>query len=120
VSADAYHAGLVKLIRVGPLGSVPWISKLVRVYTRDLVSRDGTAVLTVRWEATGSAGGLFPALDADITLSPDGKDTSRLTLDGVYRAPLGGVGAGLDRVMLNRIAAATGRSLLSRISDAIS
>jgi hypothetical protein len=119
VSEDAYDSGVVGLTRVGPLGGVPGASKLVRVYVRDLVTHDGGAVLTLRWEATGPGGGLFPALDADITLSPVSEQESRLTLDGAYRPPLASLGAGLDRVILHRVAAPTMRTLLEQIADGI-
>ena len=91
-SEGAYGDGLASLIRVGPIGAVPGVSKLVEVRFRDLVIRDDTALLTLRWEATGPGGGLFPALDADITLTPAGEQATRLTLAGAYRPPLAGPG----------------------------
>ncbi len=118
-SAGAYDSGLVGLLRVGPLGDVRGASKLVRVYVRDLVRRDDCAVLTLRWEATGAGGALFPALDADITLSPVTPGSARLTLNGAYRPPLAGLGAGLDRAILNRVAAATVRALLNQIASVL-
>jgi len=121
-SARAYDdgfGGTEGLARVGPFGDVPGVSKLVRVMARDLVRHDGRAVLTLRWQATGSGGRLFPALDADITLMPDGAQASLLTLDGAYRPPLAGVGAGLDRAVLNRIATRTAAALLRQIAGAI-
>jgi len=71
------------------------------------VLRDDTVVLPLRWEATGAAGRLFPVLDADLVLTGDGGERSTLALTGAYRPPLGGVGAVLDRALLNRAAAAT-------------
>jgi hypothetical protein len=88
------------------------------VHFRDLVMRDDSAVLTLRWEATGPGGRLFPALDADITLTPAGERATLLRLAGSYRPPLGSLGAGLDRAILHR-AAATIRAFLSRVADSI-
>ncbi|HEX9064275.1 MAG TPA: hypothetical protein VF843_04155 [Streptosporangiaceae bacterium] len=123
VSGDVYdssQAGFTGMTRVGPSDGARWVSKLVRVYVRDVVVHDGRAVLTLRWEATGPGGGLFPALDADITLSPaEGGPGCLLTLDGVYRPPFGALGAGLDRIALSRVAGPTARSLLRRIADSI-
>ena len=118
-SERAYGDGLASLIRVGPIGPVPGASKLVEVRFRDLVIHDDTALLTLRWEAIGPGGGLFPALDADITLAPAGERATRVTLAGAYRPPLAGLGAGLDRAILRRVATATIRSLLSRLADAL-
>ena len=117
-SRNAYGEGLM-VVRVGPVGSAPGLSKLVEVRYRDLVTRGDTAVLTLRWEASGTGGGLFPALDADITLSPAGEHGCELRLDGAYRPPLGGLGAGLDRALLHRVAMATIADFIRRIADAI-
>jgi hypothetical protein len=80
----------------------------------------------LRWEATGTAGGLFPMLDADISISPAGEGTSpagkesaRLALSGTYRPPLRRLGAGLDRVIMSRVATATFRSLLRSVADTV-
>lgn len=107
------------IARVGPIGPVPGMSKLVRVRFREPVQHGATLVLTLRWEATGAGGPLFPVLDADVTLIPDGDQATLIALDGVYRPPGGAVGAGLDRAILHKVAIATIRSLLGQITDAI-
>ena len=72
-----------------------------------------------RWEATGPGGRLFPALDADIWLTPAGEHAARLSLAGVYRPPLGALGAGLDKAVFHRVADATVQSLLARVADVL-
>ena len=116
-SDGAYGDGLTGLVRVGPLGEVPGMSKLVEVHVLDVVTRGESAVLALRWQATGPRGGLFPALDADIWLTPAGEHSARLSLAGVYRPPLAAVGAGLDKAILHRVADATVRSLLARSQE---
>jgi hypothetical protein len=118
-SRGAYGEGIAGLIRVGPLGGGPGPSKLAEVRFLDVVIRDGSAVLTLRWEATGPGGVLFPALDADITLTPAGEQGCRLAVDGAYRPPLGAVGAGLDKAIMRRVATATMRSFLSRVAESV-
>jgi hypothetical protein len=118
-SERAYDDGLAGVIRVAALGDRPDFSRLVRVHFRELVVRDDTAVLTMRWEAAGYGSGLFPALDADITLSLADEHATRLALAGAYRPPLAGLGATLDKTVMHRVATVTMRSLLSRIADAI-
>ena len=105
-SQEAYSDGITGLARVGPMGSVPGLSRLVQVHFRELKASDDSARLALRWEATGPGGELFPALDADITLTPAGNHstTLTLTLTGAYRPPLGTVGAELDRAILYRVA----------------
>jgi len=118
-SADAYGEGVTELIRVGPHGSAPAMSKLVEVRFQNLVKRDDYAGLAVRWEATGPGGGLFPALDADITVTPAGEQTTLLKLTGTYRPPLGALGTMLDMAILHRIAIRTIRTFLNRIAAAL-
>jgi hypothetical protein len=118
-SEAAYGEGITGLARVGPLGSVPGVSRLVEIRFRELVQPDGCAGLALRWEAVGPGGSMFPALDADLTLTPAGENASVLTLAGTYRPPLGALGSGLDRAILHRVATATVRAFLNRVADAI-
>ena len=118
-SEQAYAEGLAGLTRVGPFGAVLGASKLVRVQLLEPVPRDDTVVLPLRWEASGAAGRLFPVLDADLVLTPSGEDAATLALTGAYRPPLGSLGEVLDRALLNRAAAATVRSLLTRLADSM-
>ena len=89
------------------------------MYVRDVVTLGEGTGLALRWEATGPGGGLFPALDADIWLTPAGGHSARLSLAGVYRPPLAGLGAGLDKAVFHRVADATVRSLLARVTDVL-
>jgi hypothetical protein len=118
-SAAAYQDGLGQLVWVGPLGDVPGLSRLVRVHFLDPVDRDGATTMAMRWEATGVTGRLFPALDANLTLAAAGDQATQMTLTGVYRSPLGALGAGLDRALLHHVASATIHSLLARVSKAL-
>src|SRR3984885_5562489 len=88
-SERAYAEGLDGLTGTGPSGAVLGASRLVRVQLLELLPREDSLVLPLRWEATGAAGQLFPVLDADLTLSPGGKERCTLTLTGAYRPPLG-------------------------------
>ena len=112
--------GSAGLARVGPLGPVRGLSRVVEVQFGDLVARAESAHLALRWEAVGPGGGQFPALDADIELARVDDQATTLTLTGVYRPPLGNVGAGLDQAILHRVAVATIRDFLGRVRAAIS
>jgi hypothetical protein len=122
LSRHSYEGGLEHLLRVGP----PGVSKLVRVSFTEPVSRgaeggeeDAKLAFGLRWEATGMAGGLFPVLDADLTLTSTGAQATRLVLVGSYRPPLGGLGTGLDRAVLHQVAAGTIRALLRDVGGAL-
>ena len=118
-SGDAYAEGLAGLVRVGPFGDMIGASKLVRVLLLEPVDREGSLTLSLRWEATGVMGRLFPVLDANIVLIPAGENASQLALAGAYRPPFAAVGQGLDRVLLHRAASATVHSLLRRMAQTI-
>ena len=118
-SNDAYSDEVTVLFRVGPTGSVPGLSRLAEVHLRDLAGRSGRTGLALRWEVHGPGGRLFPVLDADLTLTADGENSSLLVLEGAYRPPGGALGAGLDRVLLHRVASATIRNFLGRIAGVL-
>jgi hypothetical protein len=123
MSEAAYGEGLTGLLRVGPVRPA---AKLVRVSVVEPVYQAGTMSVGVRWEATGITGGLFPVLDATITISPASEpaaqgeaESSRLALAGIYRPPLGRLGARLDTAILHRVANATIRSVLHSAAAAL-
>ena len=118
-SQRAYEGCLEPVMRVGPLGDVPGLSKLVQVSFVEPVYRQDAMTLGMRWEATGVTGGLFPVLDGDLTLTRADDDTTELGLVASYRPPLGNLGAGLDRAILNHVAGATIRALLRSIASAL-
>jgi hypothetical protein len=107
------------LVRVGPLGAAPGMSRLVTVRFGDLAVHADFAVAAMRWEAAGPGGTLFPALDADIGLTRAGPDVTVLAVSGTYRPPLGTLGAGADRVIMHRIAQATIRAFTQQVGTAI-
>ncbi len=129
----SYAVGRERLLRLGENGAlfgpsdeaygtarvgVPGVSKLIRVQARELAWTDMSAGLALRWEATGPGSGMFPVLDADLTLSPvPGPGSgSVLELAGVYRPPLGLVGQALDRAVLHRVAMTTVRRFLAQVA----
>jgi hypothetical protein len=117
VSEVAYEGGLETSARVGPFGVVPGLSKLVRVRTLEPVRLQERTMIGLRWEATGVTGELFPVLDAELIVTAVDEHSSRLELVGSYRPPLGRVGLVLDKVVMERVAGATIRSLVERMAE---
>ena len=115
-SEYAYGAGITGLVEAAGLAA--GMSRLVGVQPGDLLETEGCARLWLRWEAIGSDGTLFPALDADLTLSPAGDNTTVLTLAGIYRLPEH-AGAGLDPGIVRCFAAVTIDSFIARLASAL-
>jgi len=113
-ASAAFRAGETVLLRARFAG----VSKQVAVYSVPAYLRGDTTVIPLRWVATGPAGELFPAMDANLELDPTPDGHCRLTLSGNYRPPLGQLDVGLDQV-LHRAARATARSLLTRVGRVI-
>jgi hypothetical protein len=116
VSHSAYRGGMDHLLRVGPVGELAGASRLVRIELLDPVYRDDAMTVGMRWETIGVTGGLFPVLDADISLSAERGQAARLALHGCYRPPFGALGAGLDKMVMHTVAELTMRSLLTSIA----
>jgi hypothetical protein len=115
-SEYAYRTGITGLVEAEELTT--GMSRLVGVRPGDLVEENRRARLRLRWEAIGSDGALFPALDADLILSPAGENTTVLRLTGVYRLP-DHAGAGLDPAIVYCFAAVTIRSFIARLACAL-
>lgn len=120
-SQAAHEGGLSAVVRVGPFGSVPGLSRQVRVLFAEPVQRGVIVTVPMRWEATGAGGDLFPLLDADLTLTGEEPDQVRVRLYGSYRPPLGRAGEAVDQMVMRRLAAATMKSLMmglgARLAD---
>jgi hypothetical protein len=84
-SKYAYRARITGLIQTaGPAAALP---RLAGAEPADLAETAGRARLWLRWHATGPDSAVFPPLDADLTLSPAGEQTTVLAVAGVYRLP---------------------------------
>lgn len=89
--------------------------KLVRLRMGAVNVSDGASTIPIRLEATGPRG-LFPELDADLTIRPQEPHGTELILQGSYRPPLDGLGQRLDRVALHRVAESSLQGLVERLA----
>jgi hypothetical protein len=114
-SNRAYAEGLTSVHQV----EARRLSKRVRVRTLPSHDVGQTTVVPIRWEATGLSGDLFPALDADLCLTPVNEVTSLLSLIGRYAPPLGAVGTVIDRTVLSGTAQVSVDTFLRGLSTAM-
>ncbi len=115
LAAGAAREGESLRLRVGPIGSLPMLSKTVTIDADPPITRGLITVVPLTWRATGSQG-IFPALNADLEVAPLSPETTQMTLRGHYVPPLGAVGERLDRVLMHRVAEATIRSFMRRLA----
>jgi hypothetical protein len=72
--------------------------------------------IVVEWHASTK---LFPRFHGTLRLRIASVDSTRLTLEGAYRAPFGVLGRIFDAIVGRRIARATMREFLDRLADSI-
>jgi len=114
---DAYGAGITGLVAgTAPADSAPGAARLAEVRVRDQSGPRNPAAFIMRWTAIGLTGGVFPALDADLTLVPAEAKATLLRLAGVYRPPPAALAAGLGAAPVSRAAAATVQAFLAQVA----
>ncbi len=118
-SGEAYDEWQACLAQIGPWVTAFFMPGPVQVRTCGMVTRADCATWTMRWEVAGLGGSLFPALDADIKLTPARVDATILAVCGAYRPPLGFLGVGLDRAIMYQAAEVMIQSFTTRIRMAI-
>lgn len=114
----AEDVGAELVVRIGPGGVLAPARRRVRVVVGSSRRRADAVVVPIEWETTRLRG-LFPRLEGDLEVAPLGQGRCRLTLSGQYSAPLGQVGAALDRRLLHKVAESTVRSFLSGLAASI-
>lgn len=118
-SEAAYAAGIAQLERADPPRPAAGMPRLVTAHFRELAGHRDMAGLALRWEASGPGFDLFPALDADVTLSRAGERATTLTMAGVYRARYGDLSGGLDDAVVRDMADETIRAFVGLMAAAI-
>jgi hypothetical protein len=118
-SRDTYAAGITRLSQAVPVWPLPGSCRLAKMQLGELAVGDACARVALRWETAGPAGERFPVLDADLTLTAAGENTTVLALTGAYRTPPALAAAGPGREAVSRCAADAIGGLLARLASAI-
>ena len=113
----AYGEGISGMVELA--GPAAVLTRLAGVRLSDLAQTHNCAHIPLQWEAIAADGKLFTALDADLMLVPAGDQVTALALAGAYRPQPGRAGAGLDRAIVRRCAAAATRSFVARVACAL-
>ncbi len=114
----AYRHGEELRARVGVGGKHSLIAKTVSLDVGRPVRTPNQTTIPLAWRATGPAV-LFPEMNADLTVARLGPDMTQLGFSGSYDPPLGLVGQKMDEALLHRIAEASVKSFVDRITTAV-
>ena len=104
------------LAAVGPVVAGIGIRKNVDVEFGEPVAAGGWTEVPVTWRAR-SVPHLFPVMTGKIELAPVDSRNTRLTVCGMYRAPLGDLGRFLDGALMHNVAEATVKDLAESIAE---
>jgi len=118
LAAGAASEGEALRLRVGPIASLPMLSKAVTLHVAQPSARAAATIVPLTWRATGPQG-IFPVLTADLEVAALSPQITHLSLRGSYDPPLGAVGQRLDRLLLHRVAEATIRSFMRRLAESL-
>ncbi len=117
LATSANHRGDRLLAEVG-FGDDVRIARTVALTVGEPIRLTDRTTIALGWLASGP-GGLFPALDADLEVSPLEEGRCQLAISARYEPPLGAVGRAIDRALLARVAEATIKDFLDRVRDSI-
>jgi hypothetical protein len=111
----AYEEGEQLSLRVfSAIGPVR-LSKRVWAELGERVVRTDRITQPLSWRAAGATG-LFPAMEAELEITPVGPAITSISFHGSYFPPLGPLGRGADRMLLHRLAEASVRGLIDRVA----
>jgi len=101
---------------VGPrIAGLP-LRKRVTVEAGESLKAGQWTEMPITWKASFPEK-LFPVMRGRVELAPIDGLTTRLTVSGMYEAPLGFVGRHLDEALMHRVADATVKELAESIAE---
>jgi hypothetical protein len=103
------------LAAVGPEFAGIGIRKKVAIEFGEPVASGSWTEVPISWKPT-SAQKLFPVMTGKIELAPVDGGTTRLTVSGMYEAPLGRMGKHLDNALMHAVAEGTVKDIAGSIA----
>ena len=100
---------------IGPRIAGVTIRKRVTVEAGEPVQAGDWTGMPLTWKASFPEK-LFPVMQGKVELEPVDGLTTRLTVSGMYEAPLGRVGRQLDDALMHRVAESTVKELAESIA----
>jgi hypothetical protein len=116
LARDAEARGEHLLVSVGFGSSGHRVEKQVAVELGTPLRMPSKAVLPMTWTPV-VAERLFPALEADVEVAFLGANRTQVAISARYRPPLGAMGRTIDKALLHRVAEATVKDFLDRVTE---
>jgi hypothetical protein len=113
----AYRRGEDLVAAIGAV-SGSGIAKTVHLEVGEPTRRADATSMPLAWTATGTPG-LFPTMEADLTIGALGSGLTQVAFQGRYKPPLGLVGRVLDRAVLHRFAELSVKDFVDRVVAAL-
>ena len=104
------------LAAVGPRVAGVGIRKKVAIEFGEPMTAGSWTEVPISWKAT-TLHKLFPVMTGKVELAPVDSRNTRLTVSGMYEAPLGRLGKHLDDALMHKVADATVKDLAESISE---
>jgi hypothetical protein len=89
-------------------------AKTVTLEMGEPIQRADSTAVPLSWWATGTPG-MFPTMEAELSVAAMGPDLTQVTFQGTYKPPLGIVGHVLDRTLLHRFAESSVKDFVDRV-----
>lgn len=119
-SVTVEEDGRSHLAKVGvTIGRLPVYKRVrLQVGASTATLRSDAVMLPVSWIAIGGPP-IFPKMEGTLHVESQGNRVAKLTLNARYDPPLGELGELVDRALLHRVADATMRDFLERLTRAL-
>jgi hypothetical protein len=107
----AYRNGEAHMAKLSGPGMV---AKTVAMEMSEPIQRADSTSVPLSWWATGTPG-LFPTMDAELSVAAMGPELTQVSFHGTYKPPLGVLGHVLDRAVLHRFAESSVKDFVDRV-----
>ena len=118
LASSAEERGNRLLVEVGFPVNGRQVGKQVEIDLGLPVRTEARTWLPITWRAT-RAGGIFPILEGELEVAALGCHLTQVGLSARYKPPFGLLGESLNRALLHRVAEATVRDFIERVSSAL-
>lgn len=116
LAVRAEERGQDLLVEVGFGSPGRRVARSVLIEVGEPMRFPSRTVLPMTWKAA-SKESLFPTLEADLEVGVLGPNRTQLSVSARYKPPLGAVGRAIDKTLLHRVAEASIKDFVDRVTE---